>query len=89
MAHSGSQTKRSAYPALCKPRGQLNNVWSRGPGGIHIVSPKGQLLGRIQLPVNTNRAFGDDLHSVFFTSGPNIYRLHTIVAGLKPMYYRK
>lgn len=66
------------------------NVWTTGPGGILIISPKGVLLGRIQLPSgSTNLAFGDDLHSVFFTSGQTIYRLHSLVAGLKPLYFRK
>jgi gluconolactonase len=67
----------------------LGNVWTTGPGGINIVSPQGKLLGRIQLPMGaSNMAFGEDLHSIFFTSGATIYRLHTIAAGEKPLYYR-
>jgi gluconolactonase len=66
------------------------DVWMTGPGGISILSPEGKLLGRIQLPFKpSNVAFGEDLHSVFFASGSTIYRLHTLVAGEKPMYYRK
>jgi hypothetical protein len=36
----------------------------------------------------SNMAFGEDLHSIFFTSGATIYRLRTIAAGEKPLYYR-
>jgi len=66
------------------------DVWMTGPGGISIISPEGKLLGRIQLPLKaSNLAFGEDLHSVFFASGSTIFRLHTLVAGERPMYYRR
>src|SRR5207244_1918363 len=61
------------------------NLWATGPGGVNIISPGGKLLGRVQFPAGTsNIAFGgDDYKSVFFTSGPNIYRLRALVAGQK------
>ena len=63
------------------------NIWTTGPGGISIISPKGKILGRIQLPTNsTNLAFGEDGHSVFFTSGATIYRLRSVVKGETPLY---
>lgn len=66
------------------------NVWVTGPGGINIVSPAGKILGRIQLPVSaTNIAFGDDLYSVFFTSGSTIYRIRALVKGEEPLNYQK
>lgn len=66
------------------------NLWATGPGGISVISSAGKLLGRIQLPAgSTNVAFGgSDYRSIFFTSGSTIYRLPTIVPGLKPMYAR-
>jgi gluconolactonase len=66
------------------------NIWMTGPGGINIISPNGKLLGRIQLPFRaSNIAFGEDLHSVYFAAGSTIFRLRTLVAGGKPMYYRQ
>ena len=66
------------------------NLWATGPGGISIITPAGKLLGRIQLPVtSTNVAFGGDLQHVFFTSGPNVYRIRSKVKGVAPLYYRK
>lgn len=66
------------------------NVWTTSQGGITVFSPEGKVLGRIQLPGQaSNLAFGGaDYKDVFFTSGANIYRLHTLVGGLKPMYAR-
>ncbi len=65
------------------------NVWTTGPGGISIVSPAGVVLGRIQLPANSsNLAFGEDFRSVFFASGPTIYRMRTVVRGQVPLYYK-
>jgi gluconolactonase len=39
----------------------LGNLWTSGPGGFRIYSPKGQLLGKIVLPeVAANLAWGGD-----------------------------
>jgi len=84
--------KRAALPGY--PDGlkvdSRGNVWATGPGGVNIISPKGQVLGRIQLPFNaSNLAFGEpDLGSVFFTTRGTIYRLRSLVPGEKPLYFR-
>jgi gluconolactonase len=64
------------------------NLWTTGPGGAWILSPAGKKLGRIQLPRNcTNIAFGDaDYRSAFFTCGPSVFRVRSLVAGEKPQY---
>ena len=63
------------------------NVWMTGPGGIIILSPQGKILGRLQLPSSaTNMAFGEDYKSLFITSGPNIYRIRTLVKGQIPTF---
>jgi gluconolactonase len=64
------------------------NVWTTGPGGVSVISPQGKILGRIQFPQFTsNLAFGGaDMRSVFFTSGPTVYRIHAAVAGQIPKY---
>jgi gluconolactonase len=66
------------------------NIWTTGPGGILVLAPSGKILGRIQLPATaTNIAFGDDFHSVFFTSGPTIYRIRSLVKGQIPKYFTR
>jgi gluconolactonase len=61
------------------------NIWMTGPGGLHVLSPQGRLLGRIQLPMRaTNFTFGDDFRSLFIVASPNIYRLRTLVRGVVP-----
>ena len=65
------------------------NLWSSGPGGIRIITPKGKVLGQIKLPeVAANIAFADDSHTVYITGSTSIYRLHSKVAGELPLYRR-
>ena len=66
------------------------NVWTTGPGGIRIISPAGKVLGQIKLPeVASNIAFGgDDRRTVYLTASHSIYRLRSVVAGQKLLYYR-
>jgi gluconolactonase len=83
------RSKMRGYPDGLKVDSR-GNVWSTGPGGINIIAPDGKVLGRIQLPLNaSNLAFGSsDLHSVYFTAGTTIYRIHSLVAGEKPLNFR-
>jgi len=65
------------------------NLWSSGPGGIRIITPKGKVLGQIKLPeVAANIAFAGDGHIVYITGSTSIYRLHSRVAGELPLYRR-
>ena len=65
------------------------NIWSTGPGGIRIISPRGKILGLIKLPETAaNLAFGGDGHDLYFTGSTSIYRLRTRVAGTMPLYRR-
>jgi gluconolactonase len=65
------------------------NIWTTGPGGIRIISPKGKVLGQIRLPeVAANLAFAQDGHTVYITASTSIYRLHSKVAGEMPRYQR-
>ncbi len=66
---------------------RMGNVWVAGPGGVHVFTAAGALLGRIQLPVKpTNLAFGEDFNTMFITAGPTVYRLPTKVAGVVPRF---
>jgi gluconolactonase len=65
------------------------NVWTTGPGGIRIVTPKGKVLGQVRLPeVAANLAFAEEGHTVYITGSTSIYRLHTMIAGELPLYRR-
>jgi gluconolactonase len=84
------------YPAGSGPEGpdglkvdSAGNIWTSGPGGIRIVTPKGKVLGQIKLPeAAANLAFAEDGHVVYITASSSIYRLRTRVAGDLPLYRR-
>ncbi|WP_420139862.1 SMP-30/gluconolactonase/LRE family protein [Sphingomonas sp.] len=84
------------YPAGNGPEGpdglkvdRAGNVWTTGPGGIRIVTPKGKVLGQIKLPeVAANLAFAEDGHVLYITASSSIYRLRTRVGGEMPLYRR-
>jgi gluconolactonase len=66
------------------------NIWTSGPGGIRIISPKGKVLGQLVIPeVCANIAFAEDGKTVYLACSTSIFRLHTKIAGEIPMYYRK
>jgi gluconolactonase len=54
------------------------------PTGVYVISPQGELLGRIPVPedVITNLAFGGEgKKTLFVTAGKTIYRISTAVSG--------
>lgn len=61
------------------------NIFSCGPGGVHIFAPNGNLLGIIHVPEHTaNFAWGDlDLCSFYITASTSIYRVRTHIPGLE------
>jgi gluconolactonase len=66
------------------------NVWTTGPGGVRIISPKGKVLGQIVIPeIVANVAFAEDGRTVYLTGSTSLYRLHSKVPGEIPIYYRK
>ncbi|MDB5450411.1 MAG: gluconolactonase [Phenylobacterium sp.] len=66
------------------------NVWTSGPGGIRIISPKGKVLGQIKLPEKAaaNLAWADGGHTVYICSAESIYRLKLATPGKMPLYQR-
>jgi gluconolactonase len=60
------------------------NLWASGPGGIHVFTPDGRELGRIDAGTAiSNCAFGGaDGKTLFMTAGHWILRLRTKVKGL-------
>jgi gluconolactonase len=66
------------------------NIWTTGPGGIRILSPKGKMLGQIVLPeICANIGFAEDGKTVYLTASTSVYRLHIKIPGEIPLYYRK
>jgi gluconolactonase len=65
------------------------NIWSCGPGGFFIYSPRGELLGKILLPeVTSNIAWGgDDGKTAYFTAATSIYKLQVKIPGQLPVYH--
>jgi gluconolactonase len=54
------------------------------PTGVYVISPEGQMLGRIPIPedVVTNLAFGGEgKKTLFVTAGKTIFKIPTAVAG--------
>jgi gluconolactonase len=61
------------------------NVYCGGPGGIYIMDPKGNKLGRIVhgQPQTTNMAFGgDDWKTLFFTTHSTFGSVRVKIAGV-------
>lgn len=62
------------------------NIYCTGPGGISVISPNGELLGKIVLPeIPSNCAWGDeDNQTLFITAQTSVYKLRTKISGYKP-----
>ncbi|MEI7530769.1 MAG: SMP-30/gluconolactonase/LRE family protein [Betaproteobacteria bacterium] len=60
------------------------NVYCTGPGGVHIIAPSGELLGRLRIPGHcTNMAFGeDDWCTLFVTTFTGVYRTRVKIPGI-------
>jgi gluconolactonase len=60
------------------------NVYCTGPAGIHVVSPSGELLGRIKIPGHsTNLCFGDDdWKGLYVTTYDSVFKVRLGVAGI-------
>ncbi|MEM7785107.1 MAG: SMP-30/gluconolactonase/LRE family protein [Planctomycetota bacterium] len=59
------------------------NLWATGPGGVLVISPNGELLGRVLMEKATaNCTWGEDGKTLFITSSDRICRIKTKVQGL-------
>lgn len=66
------------------------NIWTTGPGGIRIITPKGKVLGQIKLPeVAANIAFANEGNTAYITASTSIYRLPVITPGEMPLYSKR
>ena len=67
----------------------LGNVWTSGPEGFYIFTPKGELLGKIVFPeIASNLAWGGkDGKTAYFTAATSIYKMTVKVPGELPLYH--
>jgi gluconolactonase len=62
---------------------RAGNIFSAGPGGIIVLSAKGEYLGTIVTGVPTaNCAFGDDGSTLYMTANDKLTRVRTTTKGL-------
>jgi gluconolactonase len=62
---------------------EAGNLWVSGPGGLHVLTGDGQLLGRILTPENVgNQTWGGaDWKTLFICTSTTVHTLRTTVAG--------
>jgi gluconolactonase len=62
------------------------NVYSCGPGGLHVFSPGGEPLGVVPVPrVTANFTWGgDDLRTLYICASTTLYRCRVDVPGIPP-----
>ena len=60
------------------------NVYCTGAGGVWIVAPSGEILGRIAPPeIPANVAWGDaDWRALYITARTSVYRVRLSIPGL-------
>lgn len=63
------------------------NLYTTGPGGIHVFAPDATCLGVVEVPERVaNFTWGaDDLKSLFITASTSLYRTRTRTAG-RPLF---
>lgn len=64
------------------------NVYVTGPGGIWVISPRAELLGRIDVPeiVGNLNWGGDDWRTLFICASTSLYRIGLRVGGNRLPY---
>lgn len=84
----GPEEKRPGGPDGLKVD-SAGNIWTTGPGGIRIITPRGKVLGQLVLPeVAANLAFADQGKVAYITATSSIYRVALRTPGTMPLYQR-
>ena len=64
------------------------NVWCTGPGGVTVIAPDGEALGRLASDETVaNLAWGEDWRSLFLTATGTVWRVRTLVAGWRTPFF--
>lgn len=66
------------------------NIYVTGPGGIWVISPKAELLGRIDVPENVGNLNwgGDDWKTLFICASTSLYKINLKIGGNKLPYMK-
>ena len=84
----GADEKRPGGPDGLKVD-SAGNIWTTGPGGIRILTPRGKVLGQLILPeVAANLAFAEQGRVAYITASSSIYKLAVRTPGTMPLYQR-
>ncbi|MGH7121608.1 MAG: SMP-30/gluconolactonase/LRE family protein, partial [Acetobacteraceae bacterium] len=69
----------------CDARG---NIYVTGPGGIWVISPEAELLGRIEVPENVGNLNwgGTDWKTLFICASTSLYKIDLEVSGNRLSY---
>jgi gluconolactonase len=69
----------------CDERG---NIWVTGPGGVWVISSRGEHLGVIDVPENVGNLTwgGEDWHTLFLPSTTSLYTIRTKVGPRREPY---
>jgi len=61
---------------------EKGNLWASAPHGIYVITPEGELLGRIlTYEATSNCAWGDDGSTLYITADTYVVRVKTKVKG--------
>lgn len=62
---------------------RIGNVWAAGPGGVHILTPRGTYLGSVITEVATSNVAwgGEGGGALYITAGDTVWRIRTAVGG--------
>lgn len=61
------------------------NIFSSAPGGVWIISPEGEYLGKIVAPERpANMAWGDDGKTLYLTAHSGLYKIRVKTGGKMP-----
>jgi gluconolactonase len=65
----------------------LGNLYCAGPGGVWVLSPRGEHLGTIKTPETpANCNWGDDGKNLYITATTSLYRIRLAVEGARALY---
>lgn len=67
---------------------EAGNIYVSGPGGIWVISPEAELLGRIDVPENVGNLNwgGDDWKTLFICASTSLYKIDLHVRGNRLSY---
>lgn len=56
-------------------------IFATGPGGVYVITPRGEILGRVETGSTANLGWGDDGGTLYITAGDKLCRVRTLTRG--------